>query len=86
MSTESAYFIFYTLIYVTLKGREDATDFINKIQGIDLDFPIHGPSETRSTSIPKVLINHTLGQNHSFVATLVVNNFEIKNKLKLSEF
>ena len=47
-------------IYFTPKGEEGTTDFINLIQGIDLNawtFSLGG------TDPPKILINYILGQD-----------------------
>lgn len=56
------------------KGSRDATDSINIRNGLEVsDF---WSRWSESTSLPKILINHTLGQNLSFVATSAVNNFE----------
>ena len=62
------------LIYFTPKKREETTDFINDIKS-RFEFSDLWSRWTGSTSTFKILISHTLGQNLSFVATPVVNNF-----------
>ena len=75
VNTEST-FIFHTLIYFTPKGEREGSRLRQHDTRNTLEFSNLWSRWSESISIPKILINHTLGQNLSFVATPVVNNFE----------
>lgn len=78
-------FIFHMLIDFIPKGeggnRLHQHDIRSRLEFSDL-----WSRWSRPTSIPRILIDHALGQNLSFVDTPVVNSFKrAKNKLRLSE-